>query len=100
MHMYTMTWLSSMMKLSSILQHSRFMEIAVNLVYHYPYTTMVILSVLDEKKSYEDRKASGRNSKKLDYFLEKLMRLKKLMRAKKYYSWRPGSISLFSDFLN
>ena len=49
MHTYNMTWLSSMMKLSSILQHSRFMEMAVNLVYDYPYATMIILSVLDEK---------------------------------------------------
>ena len=29
------TWLASMMKLSSILQHPRFMEMAVNLVYDY-----------------------------------------------------------------
>ena len=33
---YTMTWSSLMMKLSSIMQHSRFMGMAVNLVYYYP----------------------------------------------------------------
>ena len=57
------------------------MEMAVNLMYDYPAATMIILFVLDEKKSNRDRRASRKNGKKVDLFLEKLMRLKKLMRA-------------------
>ena len=73
-----MTWLSLMMKLSSILQHSRFMEMAVNLVYHYPWTTMIVLSVLNEKKTNEDRRASRKKWKKIGLISGKVNEVEKI----------------------